>query len=66
MVDDHFSGLPSVDVWEAQMIAFREAVKTNGPSLIPPEGVLTTNMIMDGIFRSHQLGQEVAVDIPKI
>ena len=66
MVDVHFSGLPSVDVWEAQMTAFREAVKTNSPSPIPPEGVLTTNMIMDGIFRSQQLGQEVAVDIPEI
>ena len=66
MVDVHFSGLPSIDVWEAQMTAFGKAVRINGGSPIPPEGVLTTNMIMDGIFRSQQLGQEVAVDIPEI
>ena len=55
-----------IDVWEAQMTAFRETVKTNGPSPLPPEGVLLTNVIMDGIFRSHASRKEVAVKVPEM
>jgi predicted dehydrogenase len=61
-----FSGFPQVDVWEAQMKAFGAAVRTGAPSPIPPEGVLTTNVIMDGIFRSHASGREVAVQMPTL
>ena len=61
-----FSGFPEVNVWEAQMTAFREAVKADAPPLLPPEGVLLTNVIMDGIFRSHAAGKEVAVSVPNI
>ena len=61
-----FEGFKGVDVWKAQMTAFREAVKTDGPSPIPPDGVLLTNVIMDGIFRSQKSGKEVAVRVPKI
>lgn len=61
-----FSGLPHVDVWEEQMKAFREAVLADAPSSIPPEGVLLTNVIMDGIFRSAQEGKEVATEVPEI
>ncbi len=64
MTTIRFSGFPSVDVWEAQMIAFREAVRANAPSPLPPEGVFLTNVIMDGIFRSHVQGKEVAVKVP--
>lgn len=59
-------GLPSVDVWLAQITAFLDAVRQDGPSPIPPEGVLLTNVIMDGIFRSAELGEEVAVEMPEI
>lgn len=61
-----FSGLPHVNVWVAQMTAFREAVLADAPSPIPPEGVFLTNVIMDGIFRSHEKGKEVAVEVPVI
>ena len=60
-----FEGFEGVDVWVAQMTAFREAVLTDAPSPIPPEGVLLTNVIMDGIFRSHESGKEVAVKVPE-
>ena len=60
------SGHEPVDVWEQQMIAFREAVRSGGPSPLPPEGVLLTNVIMDGIFRSHAAGKEVAARNPVI
>ena len=39
MTTIQFSGFPEVNVWEAQMTAFREAVKADAPSPIPPEGV---------------------------
>ena len=66
MTTIRFDGIKKVDVWEAQMTAFREAVKNNAPSPLPPEGVFLTNVIMDGIFRSHEKKKEVAVKIPEI
>ena len=66
MVNISFSGFPKVEVWAEQMKAFRKAVLTNSPSPIPPEGVLLTNVIMDGIFRSQQAKTEVAVSVPEI
>ena len=38
MTTIRFSGFPEVNVWEAQMTAFREAVLADAPSPIPPEG----------------------------
>ena len=64
MVNIKFSGLHSVDVWKAQMEAFGQAVRSESPSPIPPEGVVLTNVIMDGIFKSQSIGQEVAVQVP--
>ena len=66
MTTIRFSEFPRVDVWEAQMTAFREAVRVDRPSPLPPEGVFLTNVIMDGIFKSHQKGMEVAVKVPEI
>ena len=66
MTTIQISGFPDEDNWAAQMIAFREAIKSDAPSPIPPEGVLTTNVIMDGMFRSHEAGKEVAVRVPEI
>ena len=66
MTTINFNGFPEVDVWEAQMTAFREAVKTDAVSPLPPEGVLLTNVIMNGIFRSHESKKEVAVKVPEI
>lgn len=59
-------GLPSVDVWPAQVTAFLNAIRGDAPSPIPPEGVLLTNVIMDGIFKSTKRGREVAVKVPEI
>ena len=66
MTTIRFLGFPEEDNWAAQMTAFREAVKADAPSPIPPEGVLLTNVIMDGISRSHAAGKEVAVRVPEI
>ena len=64
MVNIKFSGLPSIDVWKAQMEAFGDAVRSGTPSPIPPEGVVLTNVIMDGMFKSQSLGKEVEVQVP--
>ena len=66
MTTIQLSGFPEEDNWAAQATAFREAIKADAPSPIPPEGVLLTNVIMDGIFRSHEAKKEVAVRVPKI
>jgi predicted dehydrogenase len=60
-------GLESVDVWRAQVEAFRDAVLKDKPSPIDPEGVLLTNVVMDGIARSVKKGgKEVPVKVPEI
>lgn len=66
MTTIRFNGFPKVDVWNAQMTAFRDAVLADNPSPLPPEGVLLTNVIMDGIFRSHKTKKEVTVKVPEI
>jgi predicted dehydrogenase len=55
-------GLKPVDDWAEKMRAFVEAVRAGGPSPIDPRGVYLTNVIMDGIARSAELGYEVKVD----
>ena len=66
MVNVRIRGLKPVDVWQAQIRAFRDAVLKGGPSPIDPEKVLLTNVIMDGIARSAKRGKEVAARIPTI
>ena len=66
MTSIRVDGLGGVDVWTAQMTAFRKSVLTNSPSVLPPEGVLLTNVIMDGMFRSHATGKEVTARNPEL
>lgn len=66
MVNVGIQGLKSVDVWQTQVEAFRDAVIKGGPPPILPEKVLLTNVIMDGIFRSVKQGKEVSAKVPEI
>lgn len=66
MVNVSIQGLKPVDVWPTQIKAFLDAVRKGGPSPIDPEGVLLTNVIMDGIARSVKQGKEVAVRVPEV
>ena len=59
MTSIRVSGLKGGNNWISQMTAFRESVLNDRPSVLPPEGVLMTNVIMDGIFRSQATGKEV-------
>jgi len=66
MVNVRIQDLKPVNVWDAQVRAFIDAVRKGGPSPILPEKVLLTNVIMDGIARSARSGREVAVKVPEI
>lgn len=43
---------------------FVDAVRSNSPSPVDPEGILLSQVIMDGILRSAIEGREVSVTIP--
>jgi predicted dehydrogenase len=55
-------GLVPYEDWPLKIQAFAEAVRDNRPSPIDPRGVFLTNVIMDGVLRSSELGYEVKVD----
>jgi hypothetical protein len=51
---------------DVEVAAFVEAVRRRRRSPIPPEEVIWTNVIMDGIYRSAaQGGREVPVGLPE-
>lgn len=58
--------LDDTAAWMEEIGSFRDAVRSDGPSPIDPDSVLLTNVIIDAIFRSAQLGREVDVEIPEI
>jgi predicted dehydrogenase len=53
---------PPVEDWPEKIKAFAEAVRDNLPSPIDPRSVYLTNVVMDGMLRSAELGFEVKVD----
>jgi predicted dehydrogenase len=58
--------LPSTrDQWLRKIETFVEAVREGGPAPIPASEVLYTQAILDGIYRSAKIGQEVTIEIPK-
>jgi len=52
---------PEPDRFVAETRDFLECIRDGRPSPIPPEQVIQTNVVMDGLYRSAELGQEVAV-----
>ena len=55
-----------VDSWREKMRTFADAVLTNGPAPVPCEEILYNQAILDGIYRSAQLGKEVDIVIPDV
>lgn len=45
---------------------FADAVRAGGPSPVDTHGILMSQLIMDGIFRSAAAGHEVEVEVPAI
>lgn len=53
--------------FRSEQLAFAEAVRSGGPSPIDPEGVLLTNVIIQGVVDSVAAGgKEIAVSVPKV
>ena len=56
-----------VDVFLAENQAFVDAVRSGGPSPIDPDGMLLTNVIIQGVVDSEAAGgREVAVTVPTL
>jgi predicted dehydrogenase len=66
MVNTVVQHLPNVDIWKAEFDAFLNAIRNDLPSPVPPDGVLLTNVIIDGIYESAKKGHEVKVTVPQI
>lgn len=45
---------------------FTDAIRAGGPSPVDTQGILYSQMIMDGMFRSAASGKEVSVEIPAL
>jgi predicted dehydrogenase len=56
----------NVDVFKAEDAAFVDAVREGKPSPIDPDGMLLTNVIIQGVIDSQEAGgREVQVTVPK-
>jgi predicted dehydrogenase len=47
-------------------VAFAEAIREGRPSPIPPEEMLLTNVIIQGLIDSSAAGREIEVSVPEI
>lgn len=52
--------------FKAEIADFANAVREGLPSPIPPEEVLLTNVVMQGIYDSAAVGHEVELKIPEV
>lgn len=62
-------GIPhadDVELFRRENLAFAEAIREGLPSPIPPEQMLLTNVIIQGLIDSAQAGREVAVAVPEV
>jgi len=55
---------PSDDRFYSKVKAFTDAIASGGPAPIPTIESVYNQAIVDGIFRSSQLGKEVEVKLP--
>ena len=63
--DETFTEFESVDVFQREDQAFIDAVREGKPSPIDPDGVLLTNVIIQGVIDSSEAGgREIEVSVP--
>jgi predicted dehydrogenase len=63
--DETFTEFESVDVFQREDQAFIDAVREDKPSPIDPDGVLLTNVIIQGVIDSSEAGgREIEVSVP--
>jgi hypothetical protein len=56
----------TTDLWNRKIRSFLNAIITGGRAPVPTDEILYNQAIIDGIFRSSELGHEVTVEIPEI
>ena len=63
--DEPFTEFESADVFQREDQAFIDAVREDKPSPIDPDGVLLTNVIIQGVIDSSEAGgREIEVSVP--
>lgn len=55
----------SDSLWNLKIRSFLDAVKNGTPAPVPTSQILYNQAIIDGIFRSAQLGREIEIEIPE-
>lgn len=64
--DEEYTEFPSADVFFEEDSAFIDAVRNGKPSPIDPDGMLLTQVIIQGVIDSQAKGgREVEVNVPK-
>jgi len=53
-------------LWDKKIRTFLDAILSGSEAPVPTREILYNQAIIDGIFRSSQLGHEVAIEIPEI
>ena len=54
------------DLWNRKIRSFLDAIITGGKAPVPTNEIIYNQAIIDGIFRSSELGREVEIEIPEI
>lgn len=61
IIEDNGPGL-----FDCKIRSFLDAVKDGGKAPVPTSQILYNQAIIDGIFRSAELGREIEINIPEI
>ena len=56
----------AIEQFRRENVAFAEAIRDHKPSPIPPEQMLMTNVIIQGLIDSATAGREVQVSVPDL
>jgi predicted dehydrogenase len=56
----------SIQLFKQENEAFADAIREGKPSPIPPEQLLLTNVIIQGVIDSAVVGHEIAVTVPNV
>ena len=54
------------DLWDKKIRSFLDAIITGGKAPVPTSQILYNQAIIDGIFKSNEIGHEVEINIPEI
>ncbi len=66
-VDTTIPLLPATtDIWDKKIRSFLDAAMNGGKAPVPTDEIIYNQAIIDGIFRSSELGKEVTIEIPEI